>query len=382
MASAGDALKRKALIISELAEKLRPESIDRAALDHHARRRPIPCGMTIHTGVGCSYGCVYCYIYDMGFTSKPAPYPLSGEELVLALSLNPYFIPGRCGTLLAFGSVTEPFMPATIERAFEYLRAARVWLENPQQISTKTALRGKELDIFLDSADPRIDVLVSLSTVDKWRLLEPGASPPEERFRFMKALADAGVSVTLFLRPIIPGVTDMEYQRILSKAADAGVKKIVVGSLRVTRRILRRLEAARVVDIREVRRRLVRTPRRPEEQVPIYSRDLKYIIESAAVEMGFKVLPASCSSNIDAHGQYCNACRLGPCGNQNAKPRITEDDIKEVFEVLGVKVKKLKVNRGRVRAVVDTSGHGKWIMGILYNWISGMYRVSPEIRRV
>ncbi len=62
MASAGDALKRKALIISELAEKLRPESIDRAALDHHARRRPIPCGMTIHTGVGCSYGCVYCYL--------------------------------------------------------------------------------------------------------------------------------------------------------------------------------------------------------------------------------------------------------------------------------------------------------------------------------
>ncbi|MEM4497864.1 MAG: radical SAM protein, partial [Nitrososphaerota archaeon] len=42
-----------------------------ARRDPHARRLPRPCGLTVHTGLGCKFGCLYCYIYDMGFSRAP-----------------------------------------------------------------------------------------------------------------------------------------------------------------------------------------------------------------------------------------------------------------------------------------------------------------------
>ncbi len=336
-ATVREVLEWKRRLAGELESKLPREALERARRDWHARRSPIPCGMTIHTGMGCSYGCAYCYIYDMGFTMKPQPYPLTGEELVYALLVNPYFVPGPKGTLLAFGSVTEPFMPETAGRALEYLRATRDLLGNPQQVSTKTALKGRLLEEFMESVDPRIDVLVSITTLRKWRLLEPGASPPDERLEFMRILAETGFSVTLFLRPIIPGVTDAEAEEILARAAEAGVRKVVPGTLRVTPGILRRLKASRAVDPSIIEARLPRHPRNPRDQVPIRGRDLKEKVARIAGELGLKVLPASCSSNIDSHGLACAACRLGPCGDPSQLPRADESALWEILREAGVK---------------------------------------------
>ncbi len=343
-----EALKAKRRLVERLESRLPRESLERARGDQHARRSPIPCGMTIHTGVGCGYGCVYCYIYDMGFPGRPRPYPLSGEELVLALALNPYFIPGEWGTLLAFGSVTEPFAPETLGRALEYLRATRDWLGNPQQISTKTALRAGALKAFLDAADPRIDVLVTVTTLSMWRRLEPGASPPEERFEFMAELARRGFSVTLFLRPIIPGVTDAEAGEIIRRAAEAGVKRVVPGTLRITPGILARLDAAGVGE--QARARLPRQPRGPRDQVPIRGRDLKERVAEIARNYGLEVLPSSCSSNVASHGQACAACRMGPCGDTSLLPPATREDVEAILEEAGLRPLQVEVRGWRVYA--------------------------------
>ena len=84
--------------------------------DGHAHRIPRPCGLTIHTGLGCRFGCVYCYIYDMGFTYKPRPYHLTGLQLAYAVTTNPSIALGLNGTPMAFGSITEPFMDETTDR--------------------------------------------------------------------------------------------------------------------------------------------------------------------------------------------------------------------------------------------------------------------------
>ncbi|BAA80318.2 conserved hypothetical protein [Aeropyrum pernix K1] len=373
-----DAVHIKRLVAEELRRRVGEEGFKRASRDWHARRRPIPCGMTIHTGVGCSYGCLYCYIYDMGFTGKPQPYPLSGDELALALALNPYVAPGPKGTLLAFGSVTEPFMRETAWRAIEYLESTRRWLGNPQQISTKTALRGGLLERFIEAADPRIDVLVSMTTLSRWKALEPGASPPEERIEFMGRLVEAGLSATLFLRPIIPGVTDREAEDILSRAARAGVNKVVLGTLRVAEGILRRLRASGAVEMGEIERRLPRWPRKGE-QLPIYSRDLKERIASKAREMGFKVLPASCSANVESHGQGCAACRLGPCGDLSKLPSAGEREVARLLEALGLKPVKVSVRGHSVEAVLRG---GRREAEIASYWIIGLLRRYPRVRTV
>lgn len=371
-------VEKKERLKHEVAGSLTTEERRKAERDWHAKRSPIPCGMTIHTGIGCSYGCAYCYIYDMGFTMKPQPYPLTGKQLVYALLVNPYFVPGPRGTLLAFGSVTEPFMPETAVRALEYLKWTRDVLGNPQQLSTKTALKGKLLEEFLEIVDPRIDVLVTITTIKHWRRLEPGASPPEERFEFMRRLAEAGIGVTLFLRPIIPGVTDVEAEEIIRRSAEAGVKRIVPGTLRVSHGILKRLSATRLVALSAIESRLPRRPRGPRDQVPIRGRDLKERVIELAKIYGLQVLPASCGANIVSHGLSCYACRMGPCGDPTRLPEADEEAIWEIMRIAGIPAVSVEI-RGQM-VVYYHRGAPKDRLRVADQWIIAVLKRIPIAR--
>ncbi len=324
-------VEEKRRVAEELRELLGPRRARRAESDHHARRRPRHCGMTIHTGVGCSYGCVYCYIWDMGFPGRPRPYPLEPLEMAYALAVNPYVLPRS--TMAAYGSVTEPFLPETRERALGYIGEVYRWLRLPTQVSTK-AVVDEGLARELAAREPRLSVLVSVTAVGEWaRRLEPRAPPAEERIAAAGEAARRGLSVALFLRPIIPGVTDVQARRILEMAWDAGIRDLVPGSLRVTPGILSRLEAAGVPR-RALEARLPRRPRGPRDQVTLREEDIKARIVAEAREMGFRVHPSACSHNMWSHGTPCHACRLGPCGPGRPAPPSPEE-VAEAVEALG-----------------------------------------------
>ncbi|MET1129267.1 MAG: radical SAM protein [Thermoproteota archaeon] len=347
-------LREKERLAAMLESQLTSREVRAAAGDGHAKRRPRPCGLTIHTGVGCSFGCIYCYVPDMGFPMRPRPYPLTGLQLVYALSVNPFFVPGLEGTLLAFGSVTEPFMSETFSRAIEYLEHTKRYLGNPQQVSTKAALSEEQVEALARSADPRIDVLVSVSTIRLASRLEPGAPSPRERLRSASYMVKRGMSVTLFVRPIIPGVTDREANAIFSEAKIAGIDKVVLGSLRVTPGILRRLRALGFIDVAGIERRLPRRPTTPKDQVVVLERDVKLKVEETARKHGLMVLPSSCSSNVHAHGLYCNACKWGPCGT-GEPPQLDLREIAEAAEILGCgkAAARLATIRGTGRSVLE-----------------------------
>ncbi len=367
--------EEKERIAGELKSKLPPGMAREALRDSHARRKPIPCGLTVHTGIGCDYGCLYCYIPDMGFPLKPRPYPLTGAQLALALASNPHLVPGPHGTLLAFGSVTEPFMPETFDRAIEYLEYTRLFLGNPQQVSTKTALSEEQARALKEAADPGIDVLVSIVTLRHSRLLEPGAPTAEERLETIRLLAGMGLHVTLFLRPIIPGVTDKEYKEIIERAYRAGARSLVPGSLRVTARIRERLAASRLVDPRELDRRLTRKPRGMRDQVPITTADIKQAIIAYARKLGMSVHPSSCSANIASHGLSCAACRLGPCGDPGSLPAVDEDAVHAIAEKAGARLAWIRV-RGLVVEYSLARG-GRRERDIIDSWIASLAKRTP-----
>ncbi|MDK2384540.1 MAG: radical SAM protein, partial [Candidatus Korarchaeota archaeon] len=225
------ALIEKERAIDRLSSMLDPEERREAERDPHARRRPRPCGLTIHTGTGCSYGCVYCYVPDMGFPMRPRPYPLAAEQLAYAVAINPYVAVGRHGTLLALGSVTEPLLPETRDRALAYIEALRGFLGNPAQLSTKAYIDA-ELAGELAGRDPSISILVSLSTLRMASRLEPGAPSPRERLEGIGNASRRGLHVSLFLRPIIPGVTEADAPAIMHGARVRGARGVVMGSLR------------------------------------------------------------------------------------------------------------------------------------------------------
>ncbi len=329
----------KKSVARELAEAIGREGVERARRDHHSKRRPRHCGMTIHTGVGCSYGCVYCYIWDMGFSGRPEPYPLEPLELAYALAINPYVVPGH--TMAAYGSVTEPFLPETRDRALEYIGTVYEWLRLPSQVSTKTPV-DDELARELARREPGISVLVSVSVIGEWaRRLEPRAPRPEDRIMSARAMIERGLNVALFLRPIIPSVTTEQVPEILELARRAGIRDLVTGSLRVTERIINAL-ARLGVPRREIIERLPRTPR-GKEQVPLRMADVKKSIEGLARSMGFRVHPSACSHNMWSHGFPCHACRYGPCGP--GRPQVPgEGEVFEVVEALGGRARRVVVD--------------------------------------
>lgn len=344
-------LELKERVLEDLGGGLSVESKIRAHRDHHSRRKPRPCGMTIHTGVGCSYACAYCYIYDMGFPAKPRPHPLRPEEITYALALNPYVIPER--TLAAYGSVTEPFLPETAGRAIGYMREVWRWLRLPTQFSTKSILADETVSSIL-SGDPKSSALITVVTLSN-RRLEPRAPDPMERIKSAGRASEMGLEVSLFIRPIIPGVTDREADRILGLAAESGIRSVVPGSLRVTERILRSLERCGGADVEEIKRRIPK-PLMGSKQIETRSKDLKRKICSIAEDLGLRVFRAACEANIYAHGRYCAMCCMGPC-NTDIKPEPIEDeDIRDLLDYLSMPYASVEVSNTNVKVVLKGAG--------------------------
>ena len=317
---AGAVVDRRKLI-RELERRVGRKGAERARRDSHARRRPRPCGLTVHPGHGCPRGCVYCYIPEMGFRFERArPYPLSGEEMALALLYNRRFEPGPGGTFLAVGSVTDPFLPELKDKTLDYLRAFDRWLGNPTQFSTKSRVSGEVADAIASLSLP-INGLVTVLTIDedKARRLEPRAPTPEERLESVRRLARAGVTVDLFLRPILPGIVSLEeVEDLLREARRAGARGVVVGGFRVNRSILERLRRAGF-DVSEIVKRADSIPSGGRQRY-IRTGDLKERILEMAREVGLTPFAAACCACASAAEVPCpNECWRGrfctECGN-------------------------------------------------------------------
>ena len=72
-----------------------------------------------------------------------------------------------------------------------------------------------------------VKVALSVTTLDRKlaRAMEPRASTPDKRLETLQRLADAGVPASVMVAPVIPGLNEMEMERILERAAAAGVRQ-------------------------------------------------------------------------------------------------------------------------------------------------------------
>lgn len=293
-------------LLKAIEDKLSDRERREALTDSHVRRKPRPCGLTIHTSIGCALQCRYCYIYDMGFKAAFTSYPLSGLQLAYTLLNNPYFIPTVHGTYLAIGSISEPFHPAVKDKTFEYIESFYNLLGNPTQFSTKYYISRIEAENLSEISGKKISPLVTIVTLEKSRELEPYAPSPDKRLESVKNLREAGLKPFIFIRPIIPGVTDLEYKTIIDKAREYGAVGVVAGTLRVTRRILRGLRELNI-DVKEVEKRLEVPVEKMREgvQYEIYTGDIKREIQKYAVKNGLMFFPSSCMANLYTHGLVC-----------------------------------------------------------------------------
>jgi len=345
-------LDRKRKLREEVDQLLDEHSRRKAHADYHARRTPRPCGMTVHPALGCPNGCLYCYVPDIvSVDDPPKLYGLSGLEVVAALLHNPSFVPGPEGTFLAFGSLCDPFHPRVVPKTVEYLEAVSRWLGNPCQLSTKTPV-AREVLRRLASLRVSLNPLVTIVTLRAHRRLEPNAPTPEERFQMIGDMADLGLRPMLFLRPAIRGLVEHEYQRILSRALESGAEGVVVGSLRLSERIARRLSTIGLATSFKPGKGRFKT-------LPLGS--LKARIIEHADSMGLTPFASACCANAYTASVPCMSvcwatgmCTGCPNDCVEKVPEVDEDDVAEaVYRLVGVKPLRVEVDAVRVRVAVE-----------------------------
>jgi len=202
-------------------------------------RMPFP--WTINPYRGCEFGCRYCYArYTHEFMElhdsrdfEDKIYAKSGAAAVLRAELA-----RRPGGLIAMGTSTDPYQPA--ERRFGITRSILEVFAAERgfslAITTKSDLIRRDVDLLAVVARRNIlHINMTVTTVDAGlaRKLEPRAPRPDLRLAAVAGLARAGISVGVYLNPILPGITDgiANINAVAAAAARAGARYLGGGIL-------------------------------------------------------------------------------------------------------------------------------------------------------
>jgi DNA repair photolyase len=183
---------------------------------------------------GCEHGCVYCFARPthaymglspgLDFESKLFAKPDAARLLEKELGKE-----GYQPKTIAIGTNTDPYQP--IEREYRIMREILEVLEahnHPVGIVTKSGLVTRDIDILARMAEKGLaKVALSVTTLDRKlaRMMEPRANTPPKRLEAVRALNDAGVLASVMIGPVIPGLNDMEIERILESAVAAGARE-------------------------------------------------------------------------------------------------------------------------------------------------------------
>jgi DNA repair photolyase len=183
---------------------------------------------------GCEHGCVYCFARPthaflglspgLDFETKLFAKTNAAQALERELAEPNYRV-----RMIAIGTNTDPYQP--IERRYRIMRRILEVLSatnHPVGIVTKSALVLRDLDILQSMAERGlVKVALSVTTLDRKlaRAMEPRASTPDKRLETLETLAAAGVPTSVMMAPVIPVLNDAEMERILERAAVAGVQE-------------------------------------------------------------------------------------------------------------------------------------------------------------
>ncbi len=201
---------------------------------------------------GCEHGCVYCFArpthaylgyspgldFETKLTYKPDVAELLDKELRK---------PGYRARTLALGSNTDPYQP--VERTLKLTRSVLETMDkfnHPVGIVTKSAGVLRDLDILSSMAKRNlVRVYISLTTLDPAlaRAMEPRAATPARRLHTIAELTRAGVPAGVLTAPMIPGLNDVELEKLLEAAARAGARHAGYVLLRLPHEIREMFEA-------------------------------------------------------------------------------------------------------------------------------------------
>ena len=180
---------------------------------------------------GCEHGCIYCFARPSHSYLNLSPgldfeTKLVAKRNAVELLQRELAATGYKPEVIALGVITDAYQP--IERDLKLTRGVVEILtrtRHPFGLITKSSLIERDIDLLAPAAaDGVVAATISITTLDHSlsRILEPRAASPARRLRTVRALAAAGIPVSVNVAPVIPFINEPEIERVLQAAADAG----------------------------------------------------------------------------------------------------------------------------------------------------------------
>lgn len=195
--------------------------------------------------LGCNAQCHFCYIYDKGYPNKAVKNEFDIDQVVRYLDSHSSFKVGKDGGIISIGAWGDPF-----PRYNKHLcHHSITWLKrlaqlgNPIQIMSRYELHQDILEelVTANQYHGHIMYSTSISSIQRFRQIEPFSDSPEKRLSSVKLLSDAGLATNVMIKPFIQGITDVEVELIARVLNDNEIGYCVVGDLLLDNRIKSKL---------------------------------------------------------------------------------------------------------------------------------------------
>ena len=192
---------------------------------------------TVNCYRGCIHGCTYCFArqyheylgygagtdFETKIVVKPNAPHLLRQELKKCRDTMPH---------LDFSFATDPYLP--LEATYELTRKCLevcIDFQVPVGIITKAPLVTRDIDLLKKLKKVSVFFSLPFLTKEKSNPFEPYTPVPEARFRAMRTIADAGITVGIGIAPVIPGYNESDIPGLLKRAKEAGATRSFMSML-------------------------------------------------------------------------------------------------------------------------------------------------------
>lgn len=218
------------------------EVLAKSALNRVPQSSSMPFSWTVNPYRGCSHACVYCFArsthryldLDSGTDfDRQVIVKINIADVLAAELARPRWARDH----VALGTNTDPYQRA--EGRYSLMPGIITALaeqSTPMSILTKGTLLRRDLPLLARVAeDAPVEISMSIAVRDDalQQSLEPGTPTTKARLATVRAAAELGFDVTVFMMPIMPKLTDSRdhLESALRAIKDAGAARVVYGAL-------------------------------------------------------------------------------------------------------------------------------------------------------
>lgn len=184
---------------------------------------------------GCAHGCVYCYArFASRFTHPGEAWGGYVDIKINAPQVLAKEVKRKSAGSVMLSSVCDAWQPAE-EKYLLTRQCIEILLHHHYNLSTltKSALAARDLDILASSKETDFGVTITSLDAALCRVIEPAASPPEERLSLLEQAKSKGLTTYAFIGPLLPYLSDSaeNITALLKAIKNAGVHYFYVDKL-------------------------------------------------------------------------------------------------------------------------------------------------------